>query len=165
MAKGKKTSPEDVYKIMLSWATTGSLSDTARDLGIPISTVKRVVDDNKGKEEFRKLCDDRKQDFCKPASDVIDKGLILLDRRFTRAIEHEQELDDIIDVISSDDDIPQCDKMRIVGKLQAMQLQDVKAISTVIGTLYDKRALATGAATGRMDVEIRLPPEVDDFAG
>lgn len=41
----------------------------------------------------------------------------------------------------------------------------VNHLTTVIGTLYDKKALADGTATENVAVEIKLPPGVDEYAG
>lgn len=41
----------------------------------------------------------------------------------------------------------------------------VNHLTTVIGTLYDKKALAEGSATENVTVEIKLPPGADEYAG
>lgn len=41
----------------------------------------------------------------------------------------------------------------------------VNHLTTVIGTLYDKRALAQGENTDNVKLTFSLPPEVDDYAG
>ena len=41
----------------------------------------------------------------------------------------------------------------------------VNHLTTVIGTMYDKRALATGESTENTTVEVKLPPGFDDYAG
>ena len=38
-------------------------------------------------------------------------------------------------------------------------------LTTIIGTLYDKAALARGEETQRTTVEIKLPKEADEYAG
>lgn len=118
MARGQKTSPETVYKIMTSWAITNSYSKTANDTGVPIATVKRIILKNKDKEEFKKLCEKKKESFSKKAETIIDKALARLER----------ELDD------ERKEIP------------------VNHLTTVIGTMYDKKALADGKPTERTEL-------------
>lgn len=79
MAKGKKTSPEVIYKVMVSWAVTRNNVETARQLGIPESTVRKIVEDNKGKDEFKKLCEEKCEEFAEKTSKLIDKLLARLD--------------------------------------------------------------------------------------
>ena len=93
----------------------------------------------------------------------------LLNRRFERAIEQEENFDVLINEIFATDreEINQDEKIRLVNKLRALQLHDIRAITTAIGTMYDKRALAKGEATEntRNTIEIIMPDEGDEYAG
>ena len=80
MARGQKTNPELIYQIMASWAHTQNNSETARDLGIAESTVRKIVTDNKDKPEFIKLCEEKREEFSAKASRIIDKALNRLER-------------------------------------------------------------------------------------
>ena len=80
MARGKKTSPEAIYRIMVSWAVTQNLKETAKTLEIPVSTVKKVVDEHRNDDEFVKLCNEKKNEFSEKASIVIEKALNRLER-------------------------------------------------------------------------------------
>lgn len=131
MPRGKKTTPETIYKIMTSWAITNNYKETSRELNLPVTTVKNIVDANKGKPEFVKLQNEKKKEFSKMAGRIIQKAAARL----------ESELD------NSEKDIP------------------VNHLTTVIGTLYDKKALADGATTENVEINIKLPPGVDEYAG
>ena len=113
MARGKKTSPEVIYQVMTSWAVTNNYNETANALNMAVSSVKKIVQDNKDKDEFAKLCTEKREEFSDKASKLID---MLLERL-------ENELD------NEDKEIP------------------INHITTAIGTLYDKRALAKGEMT------------------
>ena len=113
MAKGKKTSPEVIYQVMTSWAMTNNFSQTARDLNMAVTTVEKIVKDNKDKEEFVRLCNDKKDSFVEKADEIID---ILLERIVKEATNDEK-------------DIP------------------LNQLTTALGTVYDKRALAKGEST------------------
>lgn len=149
MARGKKTSPEVIYQVMASWVTTRNYSETARLLNMAISSVQEIVRNNKDKDEFVKLRQEKESQFADKASEIIDKGLILLDRRLERAINNEYDLDVLIDEIFATDreELSQDEKNKLIAKIRGLQLQDIKAITTAIGTLYDKRALAKGETT------------------
>ena len=153
MARGQKTSPEVIYQVMTSWLFTGNYSQTAREVGLPISTVTDIVTKNKDNEEFVKLRDEKVKEFADKASVIIDKGLVLLNRRLNRALEEEEALDELIDEIYSTDDkdMSQQAKTAAVNKIKHMQLQNLKDVTTAIGTLYDKRALSRGESTQNVD--------------
>lgn len=63
MARGQRTPPEVVYRIMASWAATKSYKGTAEALGLAVSTVKKIVDEHKDDEEFVKLCNEKAQAY------------------------------------------------------------------------------------------------------
>ena len=130
MARGKKTSPEVIYQVMTSWAITNNYSQTARDLGMAVKTVEKIVKDNKDKEEFTKLCKDKKDTFIEKADKIID---ILLERIIREATDEEK-------------DIP------------------MNQLTTALGTVYDKRALAKGESTENTKITFELPAGVDEFA-
>lgn len=130
MPRGKKTSPEMVYKIMTSWVLTNNYKETARDLGLPYSTVKDTVLKNKDKDEFVKLRDEKRENFSQNADRIIDKAM----KRLEREIDNDEC------------DIP------------------INHLTTVIGTLYDKKALSEGDATQRVKIEFNLPEGVKEYA-
>ena len=149
MARGKKTSPEMIYKVMTSYAITNNYNETARNLGMAVATVKNIVDDNKNTEEFERLRIEKKDEFAEKASEIIDKGLLLLNRRLNRAIEEEETLDDLIEEIEIMDnsEMSYQQKVATINKIKSMQVHNLKEITTAIGTLYDKRALSKGEMT------------------
>ena len=90
VARGKKTAPEVIYKVMTSYAITNNLRETSRNLDIPLGTVKDIVDKHKDADEYRQLQTQKRDEFSEKASAIIDK---LLER-----IENE--------VLDTDKDIP-----------------------------------------------------------
>jgi len=131
MSRGKKTSPEVVYQIMTSWAITGNYAETAKELKISETTVRKIVKENKDKEEYAELCKEKRKSFSDKAEAIIDKAL----ERLARELDDEEK------------EIP------------------VNHLTTVIGTMYDKKALADGKATDNVSVSIKLPEGIDEYAG
>lgn len=130
MPRGKKTTPEVVYKIMASWAVTQNYSETARSLDIPMKTVEKIVKENKDKPEFAKVCDEKKKDFAAKATETIDLAF----KRLTEVLSDETNY------------IP------------------VNHLTTVIGTMFDKKALIEGKPTENAIIKIKLPNECEDYA-
>ena len=87
--RGKKTAPEDVYRVMTSYAVTRNFNETARNLGMAVATVKNIVDDNKDKEEFERLRTEKQEEFAEKASVIID---MLLERITDTVADGEKEI-------------------------------------------------------------------------
>ena len=166
MARGKKLKPQQVYDIMSSWAVTGNFAETSRELVYAVSTVEVIVKKNKDKEEFIELVKQKRADFSARADKIIDKGLRLLDRQLSRAIDREDEIDELIDeVYNADEDVlSDRDKNETARRLSRLKLEDIKALTTAIGTLYDKKALSDGKATSNTEVTFKLPKGFDEYA-
>ena len=161
MAKGKKTDNETIYKVMLSYAVTRNFSETARNLDMPITTVEKIVKDNQDKEEFVKLCNEKKEEFVETANKIIDKATKLLDKRLETALEKQEELDKLLDNVFDvdDEEVSKKEKIEIAKKLSRIQLNNLSEITTAIGTIYDKRALAKGEPTSNETLTIRVDLE------
>lgn len=80
MPRGKKTAPETIYKIMTSWAVTKNYKETADNLGIAVSTVKKIVDEHRNDDKFEKLCKQKEREFSQRADAIINKALDRLER-------------------------------------------------------------------------------------
>ena len=87
--RGKKTSPEVIYKVMTSYAITRNYNQTAKNLGMAVATVKNIVDDNKDTEEFEILRKQKQDEFSDKASVIID---MLLERITQTVADGEKEI-------------------------------------------------------------------------
>ena len=52
----------------------------ARELNLPMTTVEKIVKDNRDNPEFVNLCDKKRDEFSEKASRIIDKALARLER-------------------------------------------------------------------------------------
>lgn len=120
MASGKKTSRENIYKVMSLYFTTNNYNDTAKQLGMPYSTVRDIVLENKDKDKFVELKNKKKEEFIIKADKIIAKALNKLEEGLDR------------------DDLA------------------INHLSTVIGTIFDKRALAKGESTVNENITIKV---------
>ena len=116
--RGQKLSQQEIYDIMTSWSITQNTDETAKELGIPRSTVGSIVNRYKDQEEFVKLRQEKKEEFAKIADRIMRKA----------AKRIERELDDDTSYIP------------------------VNHLVTVMGTAYDKKALAEGRPTERTEI-------------
>lgn len=161
MPKGKKLSKLDTYKIMLKMFECGSLTETSKELKIPISTIDRIYKNNLNKKEFQVLKMKTEEDFVKKANSIINKATDLLERRLDVALDNQIELEKIISEIMDADDengepLKFKDKQDLIKKIARLQLNNLPELTTAIGTLYDKRALALGDPTTNNNVIINI---------
>lgn len=166
MPRGKKTDNETIYKIMISMFSTNNFNETARQLDIPVKTVEKIYKENKDKEEFTKLCIEKKEEFAENATRIINKASKLLEKRLDTALNSQDELEKIIDQVWQMDkkDFNETQKRAIVTKIGKMQLNNLSEITTAIGTLYDKRALAKGDPTVNTDINIKMDKKVEELS-
>ena len=158
MPRGVKTNNKTKAKIMTSYALTNSYNATAKELKISDSTVKSVIENNK--EEFEKVQEQKKELFQDKANVIIDKALELLKRRFNKALDNEDELEELIDIVyrSNDPNADESDKLshkekrEIARKISRLELNNLSEITTSLGTLFDKVRLAEGKSTGNINV-------------
>ena len=73
--RGKKTSPEVVYQVLTSYAITNNLSETSRTVGLPLGTVKDIVDKYSETDEYQEVRNQKREEFAEKASAIIDKLL------------------------------------------------------------------------------------------
>lgn len=161
MAKGKKLDKLSVYKIMLKMFECGNLTSTSKELNIPISTVDRIYKTNLNKKEFKVLKEKTEEDFVKKANSIIVKATDLLERRLDVALENQNELEELIDELYDARDeegklLNYKERENLVKKIAKLQLNNLPEITTAIGTLYDKRALAQGNPTANNNVTINI---------
>lgn len=119
MARGVTTDAQTIYNIMDSYFETRSYAQTGRNLGVPDSTVEKLVKEHIKDKEFVELWAKKKEDFATKADLLIYKAMDRLNK----------ELD-------SEDKI------------------SVNNLSTVIGTLYDKRTIANNGGTPNVEIKI-----------
>lgn len=166
MAKGKKTDNETIYKVMLSMFSTNNLSETARQLDMPVTTVEKIYKDNKEKEEFVKLCNEKKDEFVENATRIINKSTELLERRLDMALDQQDELENMIEEIWDIDksELNETRKKTLVNKLTKLQLNNLSEITTALGTLFDKRNLMEGKSTVNTDITIKMDKKVEELS-
>lgn len=164
MPRGVKTDRQTEYDIMTSYALTNSYNATAKEFGVSHTTVKDIIDRNH--EEYVKIQQQKKEDFVNRSNRIIDKMTNLLDRRVTRALDKEDEIDETIDFIldidenaeDKDEKMTYKEKINLVKKLNKISINNMNEITTSLGTIYDKTRIAQGkdTATGTPEVTINV---------
>jgi len=104
-------------------------------------------------EELRRV---RKLNFAKKAWDMIEATQTLIERRIQRAIHKEDVLDELISMAAENTKLTADAREKIVNKISALRLDDLRALSSILATLYDKQALAIGDPTLNVEGAVKF---------
>ncbi len=172
MARGKRIDGEIREQAFALMATNHGAAYVADKLKIPYSTVKtweknwlseakRNADKGggkKGKKNLEELRNEKKESFVFSAWRSIEKATNLLEHRIDRALFNEMALDKLLEIALDADisKLSQTEKNAICAKLASLKLESTRELSTVIGTLYDKQALANQEPTVNVGGELGL---------
>lgn len=162
MAQGKKYNDDLKERAFALLSTNNNVAFVAQELGLPYSTV------NTWKIGFEKSenCEDnlanvrskRKEEFVNKAWKIMDTAQSLLERRLTRAAESEEEIDRVVKSVQDMDKLLLSDvqKKALLNQLNAIKIEDIGKIATVMGVSYDKQALANKEATSIIEGEVTI---------
>jgi uncharacterized protein YdcH (DUF465 family) len=160
--RGKKITDEQKEKVRAVIYLNPELdkADIARQSGIPESTVHGLLKDENflNKDKFEECRAIKKAEFINKAWEVVQKALKLTDKRFTRALEDEDAIKDMIDDVYANADATAGEKKIAVSKLRDLQMTNIRDIAIALGTIYDKQALASGEPT---TISERVEPTPD----
>ncbi len=154
MRQTKRYSPEIKEKAYMMSACGSSAYEISRKLNVPRQTVegwikaRRAADPDK----YEAIRENARKGFVEQATGIIDKGMELLDRRITTALDFEKELDKLLSDLEDGKVASVTELRNIAAKLEQLKIYNLKDITTAIGTLYDKRALAKGEATEHLEI-------------
>lgn len=170
MAKGQKYNDDIKERAFALLAVNNSVSYVARELGLPRSTVKSWKEsydkeaEKNGEDTIAKLRQKKKEDFVTDAWNLIGKIKTILERRLDRAIGSEDEIDALVDEITQLDHKQLTDSQRkaLYMRISAIKIESVKELAVVLGTLYDKQALANKEATAIVEGEV-VVKKFEDF--
>lgn len=119
----------------------------------PTKPTKRFTEQN-----LVELRQKKKEEFIESAWELINLSKGVLEKRLKRALENEEALDDLVDEITKLDykTLTSQQRQALYMKLSKIKVDDVKSLATVLGTLYDKQALANKEATAIVEGNITV---------
>lgn len=137
-------------------------ADNAEAEGAPTNPVtKSTKFEDESLIELRKK---KKAEFVDDAWGLIGKIRSLLERRLDRALDSEDVLDELVEEITQLDHKQLTDSQRkaLYLKMSSIKIESVKELAVVLGTLYDKQALANKEATAIVEGNIAVK-KFEDF--
>ena len=165
-------------KILAELAAGTSISDLARRYNIAKSTIsgwKKALS-NPGNEqkldEFEQLRTEKKKEFIKGAWGLIDDSLAVAKTRMSRARRLEENIDILVAAIKKNNEeitketgLAWFDLLDIIKELHSLKNPKLSEISTLIGTIYDKQAVASNEATAKTEHSVTIEDFVKDIQG
>lgn len=184
MAQGKKYNDDLKERAFALLACNNSVAYVAKVLDLPYSTVKtwekkflarseelarqeKERDDGSPNDEVTKSSDEldlaklrkkKKEEFVENAWGLISKCETLIERRLNRAIGSEDVIDELLDEILQLDhkELTEPQRKALYSRIAAIKIENVKELAVVLGTLYDKQALANKEATSIVDNNVTI---------
>ena len=173
MAQGKKTDEQTLEVARAYLAIGETVASVARRLSVPESTVrgwrKKFECEDSAKEQpqnaaeggggkdllshyasgdFAELRAQKKREMIERAWRIIEKAQAKVERDLDRAIEKEKFIDNAIVLLGTMGEQMSAAELKATYKtLRELKIDDIGKLSTVMGTMYDKQALAIGEET------------------
>ncbi len=139
------------------YSISGNISEVAEKLNIPRTTVSKWLN-NASPDELEDIRNRQKKIFITEAWGIIGDAQSILRRRLRRALDSEEAIDELIRIVDEipEDEMGAEERKSLVKKLRAISCEDLSKIATVMGTVYDKAALASKEATAILGGSLRL---------
>lgn len=130
------------------YSVSGNISEVAERLGIPRTTVSGWLK-NFSPDELEEQRQKQKEMFIAEAWAIIGNTQAIIRRRIERALISEDDIDRLVDEVESmsDEELSRDAKKALIKKLKAISCEDISKVAVVMGTMYDKAALASKEAT------------------
>ena len=159
--RGQKHSEALREKALALLATNNSLSEVSRQLHISTSTLQTWKNKHENDEDFVNLRKKKKEEFVNNAWKLIEDSMKIAQERVTRELIAEESIDKIAEIlkknaneIEKETGVGWYELLDLIDKLKTSKSFKLSEISTLIGTIYDKQALANDESTVRVDVKL-----------
>ena len=128
----------------------------------PSSETEDKNNEDSYEDDLAKLRKKKREEFVTSAWELIEDSLAVAKKRMSRARNLEHNIDIVAEAlkknagkIEAETGVGWFALLDLVKELQAIKNPKLSEISTLIGTIYDKQALANGEATSREETVIK----------
>lgn len=145
MGREKKSyTDRDREKALAFYAVLGNVTAVSRQMGIPRTTIQSWLGEAEDLD-LEALRQKQKEKFIAEAWQIIADAQTVIGRRLLRAIDSEDAIDRLIGEVEAtpDEELSRDARASLIRKLQAIRLDDLSKVAVVMGTMYDKAALAS----------------------
>lgn len=171
--RGCKYTDDVLLKALALFSAGKRAKQVAKEMDVPLSTAEKwqrrwnkygfQLQPDGERINLAELSAEYKKNFVNRSWDIINKAQQVLERRMERVIEHEAEIDELIGEVMSDSDVKGKERDALIAKMRAIKVDDVSKIAVVLGTLYDKQALANKEPTEVVEGNLQVK-KFEDFS-
>lgn len=165
MAQGSKYSDEQ-RENALALLTTKSITQVSKETKIPYTTLLGwTKSPDKINPNFKEVRDKKKQQFVERAWNIIEKADLIMERKLNRTLIDEDKLDELIDKARGSEKLTSVEVRNLINAINSVKSENIGQLSTVIGTMYDKQALANKEATVNHGLDKSVEDVLKELAG
>jgi transposase-like protein len=111
------------------------------------------------------LRNEKKKEFITQAWGIVDKATKILEQRLDRALYSEQELDELVKQMRASNELSSEQVKELYRKMALIKIEDAGKLATIIGTMYDKQALANNEPTSKIDGSLKIEDMIKKVTG
>jgi len=157
--KGKRHSSDTKAKALSLYAACGNASETARELGLNARTVRLWVSETALTRASSPEADQT------PLSEeemrtrrIIEKSLLLLERRVTTALELERGIAAALEAICAEESLAASEKKSLIAKLSELELIKPSSITSIVAALSEAKSRGSGEKEprGSENLEVKI---------
>lgn len=154
----KRKVTEDKKEEVLTLAAIGkSKNEISKEVGIARSTVRNII--NMSPDELTSYRQEKKMEFIQQAWDTVNNALAYGNQKIILATvtadTFDEKISELIQTMKDNNADARAISETVKALCSVMNIP-LKDISTYIGTLYDKLALATGESTANVNVNANI---------
>lgn len=177
MAQGQKYNDDIKERAFALLASNNNAQYVAKTLGIPYTTVKTwekkwleqsQVSKGEGttnadEDSLVELRKKKKEEFVSKAWKLIDDSIAVAQKRIARELAFEDNVDIVAEALKKNakeiekaTGVGWFELLNLIDKLKTLKNFKLSELSTLIGTIYDKQALANKEATSIVDNNVTI---------
>lgn len=146
-------------KALTIYAHNKSAGITSKITNIPKTTIQHWVNEDKKSEcsFVKQKSEEFNEQFINEARESVFLIMKLFKKKLFRALESEEEMDNVLNTLSSGDGVDNQIKKEILSKLKSIKLENqIGALSNYLSTLVDKSRVINDEATSIIRTEKKL---------
>lgn len=157
--QGQKYDPkvkEEIRGRLALGESITAISNNTKVSRTAIYAWKREWDKEEPDPLHDELLSQKKAEFIKQCWSNIELCNTLIERRLRRAAENEEQLNKILDELLSQEGMTDTRRKALLSQFASLKMENPRDTAVILGTIYDKQALANKEPTEIVDGEVKV---------